>query len=111
MSYLKTVKDKRKVISQTTSSFHKLKRILENTFPESCEALRERWYGRVSQQMLKSISARHGLVVQNGPFRNMQYPAELLVPQKITRYVLLPKIVGCYEAELHGILTQVISRN
>jgi hypothetical protein len=25
--------------------------------------------------------------------------------------VLLPKIVGCYEAELHGILTQVISRN
>lgn len=46
MSYLKTVQGERKIVSQAASSFHKLKRLLENTFPESCEVLRERWYGR-----------------------------------------------------------------
>jgi hypothetical protein len=111
MSHLKTVQGNRRIISQTASSFHKLKLLLENTFPESCEALRERWYGHLSHQMLKSISARHGLVIQNGPFQNMRYPAELLIPEKVIRYALLPKIVGCYEAELHGILTEMISRN
>lgn len=111
MSYLKTIQGKRKIVPQTASSFHKLKRLLESSFPESCEALRERWYGRLSHQMLKSISARHGLAVQDGPFRNMRYPAELLVPDRVVRYALLPKIVGCFEAELHAILMEVITRN
>jgi hypothetical protein len=111
MSYLKAIQGERQVISQAASPIQKLKRHLENTFPKSCEALRERWYGRLSYQMLKSISARHGLAVQNGPFQNMRYPAELLTPEKITRYALLPKIVGCYEAELHEILAQVTGRN
>jgi hypothetical protein len=111
MSYLKTIQAERQVISQAASPIYKLKRHLENTFPESCEAMREWWYGRISHQMLKSISARRGLVVQNGPFQNMRYPAELATPEKITRYALLPKIVGCYEAELHGILTHVTSRS
>jgi hypothetical protein len=111
MSYLKTIQGNRKIISKTASPFRKVKRLLESTFPESCEALRERWYGRLSHQMLKNISARHGLVVQGGPFRDMRYPAEVLIPEKVIHYALLPKIVGCYEAELHGILTDVISRN
>jgi hypothetical protein len=107
MSYLKTMQDEHQIISQAASPIYKLKRHLENAFPESCEAIREWWYGRVSHQMLKRISARHGLVVQNGPFQDMRYLAELATPEKITRYALLPKIVGCYEAELHGILTDV----
>ena len=111
MSYLKTIQSECQVISQAGSPFYKLKRFLEDTFPEPCEAMREWWYGRLSHQMLKSISARHGLVVQNGPFRNMRYPAEVLAPKKITRYALLPKIIGCYEAELHEILRLLTSRN
>jgi hypothetical protein len=75
MSSLKNIQGERQVISQAASPIHKLKRHLENTFPESCEAMREWWYGRVSYQMLKSISERHGLIVQNGPFLNMRYPA------------------------------------
>src|ERR1700730_2270846 len=111
MSHLTTRQSERKLVSQAAFPFRKLKRLLENGFPESCEKLRERWYEHVSHQMLKRIAAQNGLVVQNGPFQGMQYLAELLTPEKVIHYVLLPKILGCYEAELHGALAQVVRRN
>src|SRR6266851_9749367 len=101
---------KSKLVPPMASSFHKLKRLLENSFPESCEALRERWYEHVSHQMLKTIAARR-LAVQSGPFEGMRYLPELLTSKKAIRYALLPKILGCYESQLHDVLRQVSGRN
>ena len=45
---------------------------------------------------------RHGLVVLDGPFAGMAY---VPCPVNIT---LVPKLLGCYEAELHGVLARVL---
>jgi SAM-dependent methyltransferase len=86
------------------------KRLLENSFPESCEALRERWYPHVLRQILKTI-AKPPLAVQSGPFEGMQYLPELLTSRRIMQYALLPKILGCYESQLHEVLKEVRGRN
>lgn len=111
MPYVTTTQTEHKLVSHTTSTVRKFKRLLENSFPESCEALRERWYQHVSHQILTSIAAQHGLAVQSGPFHGLQYMTDLLTPKKVIQYGLLPKIVGCYEAELHGILAHVMTRD
>jgi hypothetical protein len=47
------------------------------------------------------VARRCGLVVQAGPFAGMKYlPTSACGP-------LLPKLLGCYEAELHEVLRQV----
>jgi hypothetical protein len=111
MSHLTTTESKEQARAADSFSFHKLKCFLENSFPESCEALRERWYEHVSHQMGKSIAAQYGLAVQSGPFQGMQYLADLLDSKKVIQYGILPKILGCFEAELHGVLMQVVRRN
>jgi hypothetical protein len=111
MPHLTSAESKEQTRAADSFSFHKLKCLLENSFPESFEALRERWYQHVSHQMLKSIAAQHGLSVQSGPFQGMQYSAELLSSKKVIQYAILPKILGCFEAELHGVLAQVVRRN
>src|ERR1700674_2743508 len=108
MSHLTTTESKAHTRGADSFSFHKLKCLLENSFPESCEALRERWYEHVSHQMLKSIAAQHGLAVQSGPFQGMQYLAELLSSKKVIQFAVLPKILGCFEAGLHGVLKHVV---
>lgn len=111
MYHLTTAESKRKLAPPTASYLHKLKWLLESSFPESCEALREQWYEHVSHQMLKTIAGQRGLSIQSGPFQGMQYPADLLSSNEVIQYVLLPKMLGCYEAELHGVLTEVVRRN
>jgi glycosyltransferase involved in cell wall biosynthesis len=50
------------------------------------------------------VAARWGLVVQSGPFAGMKYlPTSTCGP-------LLPKLLGCYEAELHGTLERAARR-
>ena len=111
MSTIKTINRENPATPPVIPPIHKVKRLIESTFPTSCEAMREWWYERVSYEMLKTISARHGLAVQKGPFLNLRYPAELLALGKVTKYALLPKITGCYEAELAGVVTQVAGGN
>jgi hypothetical protein len=48
--------------------------------------------------------ARHGLVVQDGPFRGMRYVS------RSHGSALLPKLVGAYEAELHGVFRTIVAR-
>ena len=111
MSHPRAVEIDCKPGSDGPAPFHKLKRFLEKAFPECCEALRERWYERVSYKMLKSIAVQHSFAVQSGPFQGMRYLPELLSTKKVVKYVLLPKILGCYEEELHGVLMEAIKRN
>ncbi|HWR17226.1 MAG TPA: class I SAM-dependent methyltransferase [Terriglobales bacterium] len=46
--------------------------------------------------------AHNGLEVKHGPFRGMRYT----LPAARHR-IVIPKLLGCYERELHGVVTQV----
>lgn len=48
------------------------------------------------QQISNKFIARYGAFVRNGPFRGMKY-----IP-RATGSALTPKLLGCYEAELHN---------
>jgi hypothetical protein len=52
----------------------------------------------------QAVIARHGLVVQAGPFRGMRYLG------RSHGSALLPKLVGSYEADLHPVLRRAIAR-
>lgn len=94
-----------------TSSIGKLKVLWEGSFPGTTSALRRRWYKRQLHRMAKAIVAHRGLIVQSGPFQGMQYVPEMLGPEELLQHALLPKILGCYEAELHSVLRRVLERN
>lgn len=55
------------------------------------------WTRHKFNRLLHAISTRRGLVVQTGPFADLKY-----IPEAVGSS-LLPKFVGCYEAELHQI--------
>lgn len=50
------------------------------------------------EHLARCLIAQHGLVVQGGPFIGMAY-----IPQAVGS-ALIPKLLGCYEAELHGVI-------
>jgi hypothetical protein len=54
-------------------------------------------------EIAKAITERYGLKVLGGPFAGMNYVAES------TGSSFLPKLIGCYEQELHSIVEQIIS--
>jgi hypothetical protein len=49
--------------------------------------------------------ARHGIRVQSGPFAGMAWPSGAIGS------CLLPKLIGCYEQELHGAIAALPGRN
>ena len=55
-------------------------------------------------QLKTSYLAQHELSVADGPFAGMKYLSEAVCS------ALIPKLVGSYEAELHGIITQALSK-
>lgn len=87
--------------------------ILKRIIPEPLLELRRRWIrfriekrvGRVLAPIVTYITANHGYIVQSGPFAGMTY-----VPIA-TGSVLPPKLLGCYEQELHPVLEDIIYRN
>jgi SAM-dependent methyltransferase len=52
----------------------------------------------------EAVMAANGLAVQSGPFRGMKYVSRSMGS------ALLPKLVGCYEAELHGAIAAAIAK-
>ena len=56
-------------------------------------------------RITKAFVEKHGLVVQNGPFKGMRYIAAA------TGSMYIPKLVGCYETEISGFLEDLIARN
>ena len=95
----------------TTSFASKLKAFLEGSFPRASDALRLGWCKRELHYIAKAIVAQHGLIVQSGPFQGMQYVPEMLSPERLLQHTVLPKILGCYEAELHSVLNRVLERD
>lgn len=51
--------------------------------------------------LAREFTARHGHYIQGGPFMGMAY-----IPQAVGS-ALVPKLVGSYEQELHGILADI----
>lgn len=62
------------------------------------------------RHVLKAIVGDGGLVVQDGPFANMVYvPCAVEMASRWSLgSALAPKLLGCYEAELHSILAYVL---
>ncbi len=56
-------------------------------------------------RLAAAIAQRHGMQVLNGPFQRLVY-----VPEAFPLHAA-PKLLGCYEAELHPIVERIIRRN
>ena len=81
-----------------------LKDFLQRKFPRPYGALQTARYKYALQHAFAQLTADHGLVVQGGPFKGMKYVPQIATPARLIGDALLPKLVGCYEAELHGTL-------
>jgi|SRR5579859_2035324 len=67
---------------------------------------------RQLKRVLRVIAPKDGVVVQNGPFKGMIYvqsviDSALAVPRALGS-ALAPKLLGCYEAELHDALASAL---
>lgn len=81
----------------------RLRRTLHRALPGPYLRLQEAWTYHRIDRITRAIIKRHGLVVLGGPFAGMRYVSQAACSS------LLPKLLGCYEAELHPILEDVIS--
>jgi hypothetical protein len=81
-----------------------LKSLLRRSLPGAYNNLQEYLADRRLRRVQQALEARHGLVVQSGPFAGMAYVSEAVCSS------LVPKLLGSYEAELHGLLTKILTR-
>src|SRR4051812_14244715 len=85
---------------------------LHSLAPRPYEALRgvwhkyrELWLARLERQRTRinrAILERYGPVVLSGPFAGMAYV------RQAAGSCLAPKLIGCYEAELHGVVARIL---
>lgn len=89
-----------------------IKRFLSAVAPEAAsnwhEVRHRRHIRRFEQrmglpEMTQAFITEHGLSVLSGPFAGMVY-----VPQA-TGSALMPKLLGSYESELHGVIAQIMA--
>ena len=78
-----------------------LRRLLPGSYKRVQQSVTDRRLRRLSLMLEKEC----GLVVQTGPFAGMTYVSEAICSS------LVPKLLGSYEAELHDILAQVLTRD
>ena len=83
------------------------KQVLDRFATRSAAALRCWRYRRELHHIFQDLVARNGNAVQSGPFRGMAYALPGLGAEEIFHYGGVPKLLGCYEAELHGIFDGV----
>ena len=74
---------------------------------------RHRVRSRRLKRVLRVVLAKHGLIVQRGPFKGLVYTqsvidSALAVPRALGS-ALVPKLLGCYEAELQDVLEQALA--
>jgi len=55
------------------------------------------------QLLINTFKVHHGTTVYSGPFAGMNYDT------RATEGALLPRLIGCYEAELHPFISEVSS--
>jgi len=84
-----------------------LRGLWKRLFPSSYDVMQRLWYVHrplwLDPARHNPIAARYGLTVLDGPFHGMIY-VSMAVGSTIS-----PKLLGCYEAELHQALERLIS--
>lgn len=56
-----------------------------------------------SQRIDEAMVARHGTVIQAGPFKGMRFVG------KTSEASVSPKLIGSYESELHGLIEEIVA--
>lgn len=82
-----------------------LKVVLRRTLPDTYQRLQQSLTDRRLRRVTTMLEREHGLLVQSGPFAGMGYISEAVCSS------LVPKLLGSYEAELHGVLEQILLRD
>ena len=86
------------------------KTFLEGRFPEAYGALQQLRYRRTLRRAFARVVAGRGLTVQAGPFRGLAYGSDVATPERLISHALLPKLLGCYEEELHATISDLRSQ-
>lgn len=90
----------------------RLKSLLQKSAPGLATHLQIVWQRRHVERVLRQLglprllraySARYGFVVRSGPFAGMKY-----APRAVGS-ALIPKLVGSYESELHGVISRILA--
>jgi len=87
-----------------------LSRLLERSLPGLYETLRSARDKRELVQVFAKIPGIKDLVVQAGPFRGLRYLPQLTTADTLLSHTVVPKLLGCYEVELHDALEAVFER-
>lgn len=82
-----------------------LKAVLRRTLPGIYQRLQQSLTDRRLRLVTTKLEQEHGLRVQSGPFAGMAYISEAVCSS------LVPKLLGSYETELHGVLEQILMRD
>lgn len=81
-----------------------LKSALRSSLPGPYRSLQQSLANRRLRRVSVMIEEKCGLVVQSGPFAGMAYISEAVCSS------LVPKLLGSYEAELHSVLAEILTR-
>ena len=96
----------RLLIASTATMRGAAMRLAPRTYFRRQEKLEDR-HGAATSQALeatKRFVAAHGLAVRDGPFAGLRY-----VPSAVRHKVLVPRLLGVYERQLHGVLEELIA--
>ena len=89
------------------SALAQAKTFLEARFPEAYGALQQLRYRRTLGRAFGRLVAARGLTVQAGPFAGLAYGEDVATPDRLISHALLPKLLGCYEEELHPAISEL----
>src|SRR5690349_7602657 len=93
------------LVSRRVSISSKVKNVLRLAMPSIYETLQGFSTRQRTKYVTKSLTSEIGWAVQSGPFEGMRY-----VPKAVGS-TLVPKLLGCYESELHHTLNVILERN
>ncbi len=82
-----------------------LKAVLLRLLPRTYRSWQQSFADRRLRRVITLLEKECGLIVQTGPFVGMTYVSEAICSS------LVPKLLGSYEAELHALLTQIVTRD
>ena len=83
--------------------------VLDRVAPQLAANMRCWRYQRELTDIFDRLVAENGGSVLSGPFRGMAYASAGIPGAMAYRYTSVPKLLGCYEMELHGVVKQTLT--
>ena len=84
---------------------NRVKNLLRLAMPSVYDSLQEVFGRQRTKYVTRSLTSEIGWTVQSGPFEGMRY-----VPEAVGS-TLVPKLLGCYESELHSTINLILKNN